>query len=363
MLGCRELNVASVLVVAVAACKPSGSGESGPFVPAGGESGAVHDDGGTTVEPGDDAGGPADDDAHDADDNGVFDVGNGVGEGGGEGGDCPCENVLDGIYVLNSKDPPSVWFYDPPANDFSEIGQLGCAPPSTFGPPPSANSMAIDRSGNARFNYYGVTGVMGTGLAFTGWLYSAPLSDLSNCTDVGYVGAGSWYAFGLGYSVVGANSNCDELFMYNTDQYVNYPNLSGGSQLATWDEGATDKVIIGPTVWPVAELAGTGDGRLYAFATVAENESILVQIDKTNGTAIDSYPLMNLDTTHGFAFAFWGGDVFFFTESTVGSGVSKVTRLDLDENEGGGLDTVNENTGLLITGAGVSTCASFVPPG
>ena len=37
--------------------------------------------------------------------------------------------MLDGIYVLNSLSPPSVWFYDPPQDEFSQIGQLGCSAP------------------------------------------------------------------------------------------------------------------------------------------------------------------------------------------------------------------------------------------
>jgi hypothetical protein len=40
-----------------------------------------------------------------------------------------------------------------------------------------------------------------------------------------------------------------------------------------------------------------------------------------------------------------------------------LTRLDYDGNDGGGLSVYNANTGLHIPGAGVSTCASFVPPG
>jgi len=299
------------------------------------------------------------DDGIDDGDTGIFDVGGGLddsAEVGGEGGECPCENVLDGIYVLNSLSPPSVWFYDPPQDAFSQIGQLGCSAP----PGAVANSMAIDRTGHAWLNYYATTGLNG----YEGWMYTAALSDLGNCTDLGYVGQGSWYLMGMGYAVQGEGSSCDTLFLYNSDQYVDYPNFApGGSQLARWDEAASDKVVLGPTQYPVGELTGTGDGRLYAFATVATNESILVQLNKGDGTEIESYPLPGLDITNAFAFAFWGGDVYFFTETSPGSGNSKVTRLDLDENEGGGLTTVNPSTGLHITGAGVSTCASFVPPG
>ena len=33
----------------------------------------------------------------------------------GDGTQCPCENLQDGIYVLNSNSPPSVWFCDGPS--------------------------------------------------------------------------------------------------------------------------------------------------------------------------------------------------------------------------------------------------------
>lgn len=305
--------------------------------------------------------GPTDDgmDAdHDAgDDADILDVGEGEGpsnEDGGEGGDCPCENVLDGIYVLHSTDPPSVYFYSPPANTFSQIGQLGCA--AEFGA--TANSMAIDRQGNAWINYYSLSG-----LEPTGRMYRAALSALDQCEDLGYDASGAWYLLGMGFAVDGNQSSCDTLFVYNSDQYIDYPNfVPGGSELARFDTNAIDTTILGPTAYPVGELTGTGDSRLFAFATVAADQSILVQLDKSDGTEVESIPLDGLDITNAFAFAFWGGDVYFFTETTPGAATSKVTRLDYDENDGGGLTVVNPDAGIHIAGAGVSTCASFTPP-
>jgi hypothetical protein len=292
-----------------------------------------------------------------ADEEGVLDVAmgeTGAADEGGEGGECPCENVLDGIYVLHSEDPPAVWFYDPPANQFSMIGSLGC--PAAFGA--TANSMAIDRQGNATFNFYTIGPTTNTGR-----MYRAPLTNLGGCQDLGYDAQGSWFLMGMGYSVNGNGSSCDTLFVYNSDQYIDYPDFTpGGSQLARWDEAAIDKQVIGPTAYPVGELTGTGDGRLFAFATVAMNQSVLVQLDKSDGSELESTPLQGLDITNAFAFAFWGGDVYFFTETTPGATNSKVTKLDYDENEGGGLSVVNQNAGIHIAGAGVSTCASFTPP-
>ncbi len=272
---------------------------------------------------------------------------------GGEGGACPCENVLDGIYVLDSNAPPSVNFYAPLDNQFSKVGDLGC--PAPLGA--TANSMAIDRGGHAWLNYYTL------GAQNVGQLFRAPLSDLATCEDLGYQGTDNWFLIGMGYSVNGAGDNCDRLYLYNSDQYINYPNFSGGSALGRWDEGANMRVDIGPTNYAVGELSGTGDGRLFAFATVAVNQSILVEYNKADGSELATTPLDGLDITNAFAFAFWGGDVYFFTETNPGSGTSKVTRLDHDNNDGGGLSVVNADTGLMITGAGVSTCASYTPQG
>lgn len=278
------------------------------------------------------------------------------GDGDGDQGGCPCAGVLDGIYVLNSNSPPSVWFYNPLANEFTQVGRIGCpAPLGTV-----ANSMAIDRDGNAWFNYYAQNGT-----AYTGDMFRAPLTDLGQCQNLDYAGgAGTWYLMGMGYAVRGPNTTCDDLFVYNSDKYIEYPNFSGSaSQLGRWNPSASDKDVIGSTNYPVAELTGTGDGRLYGFATVSQNRSVLVQFDKADGSEIEVVPLDGLDITNAFAFAFWGGDVYFFTQTSPGIPNSKVTRLDYDGNEDGGLTVVNGNTGLHITGAGVSTCASFVPPG
>jgi hypothetical protein len=276
---------------------------------------------------------------------------------GGDGGECPCENVQDGIYVLHSPGlgQPSVYFFDPPANTFTPVGQLGCPAPLQW----TANSMAIDRAGNAWVNYYDL-------LSQTGKLYRAPLSDTTQCVEVPYTQpvAGGWFLLGMGYATVTEASSCDELFVYKSDRYQEYPNFGpGGAELAEYDEAAGTLDIIGPTDYPVGELTGTGDARLFAFGPVDDQLAVLVHLDKNSGAELEHTDLDGLDITNAFAFAFWGGDVYFFTETAPMSGVSKVTRLDYDNNAGGGLAVYNADTGIHIPGAGVSTCASFEPPG
>jgi hypothetical protein len=281
-----------------------------------------------------------------------LDVGGVASESGEDTGvvdDCPCENVEDGIYVLDSNAPASVQFYNPLSNTFSLVGVLGCAAPLGA----TANSMAIDRQGNAWINYYQL------GAPNTGLLYRAALDDLGNCVDQGYMGSGAWFLLGMGYSVDVPDGSCDTLYLYNSDQYINNPNYVGGSAIASWDEDDAELDEIGPTDYPVAELSGTGDARLFAFATVSAGETVLAELDKDDGSAIEVTPLVGLDIGNAFAFAFWGGDVYFFTQGGL-FGSSQITRLDYDGT--GDLEVVEPDTGMNITGAGVSTCASFEPP-
>jgi hypothetical protein len=300
---------------------------------------------------GDGSGGDDDGDGED-----VFDVGaggTGGDGGGGDQGDCPCENVMDGIYVLNSNTPPSVWFYSPPSNTFTEIGVLGCPAPAGA----TANSMAIDRRGNAYINYYEL-------LAEVGHLYKAPLSDLQQCEELNYTNPpNEWWLLGMGYATRGAETTCDDLYLYKSDRYPEYPDFGpGGSELGRWDPDAEELVVIGPTDYPVGELTGTGDARLFTFAAMSQEEAVLVWLDKSTGEEKENTPL-DIDITNAFAFAFWGGDVYFFTLSGPLGGNSIVTMYDYDMNEGGGLSVVNNDAGIRIPGAGVSTCASFTPPG
>ncbi|MCA9704575.1 MAG: hypothetical protein KDK70_01860 [Myxococcales bacterium] len=328
----------SLLLLTASACTDDTGGE-------GAETGIVVDGPGVT--------GPPDDSADET--GGKLDVaGSATGNGGGDdGGQCACQDVEDGIYVLDNAGNGSVWFFDPPANTFTPVGAIGCSAPAGW----VANSMAIDRQGYAWLNYYEQA-------SMSGRIYRAPLSDLGQCEMTGYTDqAGSWWLLGMGYAVNDPDTSCDTLYIYRSDRYLEYPNFGpGGAALGRFDEATDTVVSIGPTDYPVGELTGTGDGRLFAFAPVSAQLAVLVELDKDSGAELEHTDLDGLDITNAFAFAFWGGDVYFFTETFPTSGVSQVTRLDYDGNAGGGLSVYNPNTGLHIPGAGVSTCASFVPP-
>ena len=84
----------------------------------------------------------------------------------------------------------------------------------------------------------------------------------------------------------------------------------------------------------------------------------LIEFDKTNAQILETVPFADFPLTSAFAFAFWGGDFYFFTEGNVP--YSKVTKLDYDGDKQ--LSVVNPMAPIRIVGAGVSTCAPVLPP-
>ena len=107
---------------------------------------------------------------------------------------------------------------------------------------------------------------------------------------------------------------------------------------------------IGDIDFDGGELTGTGDGRLFAFAG---SPAKLVEYDKSDASVVEIQQL-NMNLTNAFAFAFYGGDFYMFTESNNNPGVSKVTHFDYDDTQD--LEIVVPDAPIRIVGAGVSTC-------
>jgi hypothetical protein len=110
-----------------------------------------------------------------------------------------------------------------------------------------------------------------------------------------------------------------------------------------------------------AELAGTRDGRLFAFYAIDQGlSSAIAEIDATSARVIavdklNSLPLAgsaNGVPIGGWAFLSWAGVFYLFTTSPSGGG-SIVTRFDP-------VDRSQVLVGALpefVVGAGLSTCA------
>ena len=104
-----------------------------------------------------------------------------------------------------------------------------------------------------------------------------------------------------------------------------------------------------------AELTGTGDARLYGFFT--GTPVIVAEIDKSNAAILTQAPQPTVNIGSGWAFAFWGGDFWLFTDP---AGFS--SQVDRYQPSSGMTTTVKTNVGTTIVGAGVSTCAPVEPP-
>jgi hypothetical protein len=100
----------------------------------------------------------------------------------------------------------------------------------------------------------------------------------------------------------------------------------------------------------LAELTGTGSGRLFGF--FATRPATLAEIDPQTAGIVTERTLPGIATPTAWAHAFWGGRFYLFW-SRFGE-ASEVSRVDLDGNV--------EHLGrsrppITVVGAGVSTCA------
>jgi len=228
--------------------------------------------------------------------------------------------------------------FDPSTLLPTTIGTISC-PIANPMAAPTPYSMAVDRQGIAS-------------VVFTdGELFRVSTATAS-CEATGFqIGQGGFSAqFGMGYSSDTGDTG-ETLFVVG--------NVS--MELATLDPATLLIKPVGTFSSPIgeAELTGTGSGELYAFGLVVENHMTsalhLAQIDKPTAQVIaDVFVTVQSGSAQIFdwAFAYWGGDFYFFTSSDNASTI--VSRY----HPGGPLALpVVATIGSAIVGAGVSTCA------
>jgi hypothetical protein len=261
---------------------------------------------------------------------------------------CPCADVevpLDnGIFVLS--DDAELYKYLPDENSFEKLGDIGCGMPNTF-------SMAVDRAGFAWVMFDPPTGA----------IRKVDVTNPANCTDPGYVpGQMGIQRFGMAFVTKDQFNTCDQLYGNTYNGIGGFGEGPNAGTFLTVDPESLMVENLGSTTFNGAELTGTGDGRTFMFGGV--NPAKLVEVNKETGEYIETIPLGNLDLTFAFAFAFFAGDFYFFTESGGPGSNSKVTHFDYDDSDNNGiqdLTVVNANAPIRIVGAGVSTCAPFLP--
>ncbi|MDC0666727.1 hypothetical protein [Nannocystis radixulma] len=262
---------------------------------------------------------------------------------------CECPDIEvpldDGIFVLS--DDAELWKYYPETNQFAMLGAFNCnGLTNTF-------SMAVDRLGFAWVMFNSPQGE----------IMKIDVTDPTNCIDPGYnpnqQGIGF---FGMAFVSNSAADQCDRLYGNSYDGIGGFSEGPNSGDFLSVDPDTLLIDLISKTNFNGAEMTGTGDGRVFSFGGVP---SKLVERDKATGAELSSFPLQNLPLTNAFAFSFFAGDFYFFTESDNNPlFASKVTHLDYDDSDNDGqqeLTTINAAAPIRIVGAGVSTCAPFQP--
>ena len=265
--------------------------------------------------------------------------------GGMEACGCPDIEVPldDGIFVLSGD--AELWKYFPANNTFKMLGSLNCGMTDTF-------SMAVDRLGFAWVQFLG------------GDIRKVDVTDVSKCTDPGFIaGQNGVDNFGMAFVSNSESDACDRIY---GNTYSGFGGFSEGPNIGdfiTIDPVTLKLSKLGKTNFDGAEGTGTGDGRAFLFGGTGPAK--LVEVDKKTGAAKQTLPLAGLEINNGaFAFAFFAGDFYFFTDSNNDFFASEVTRLDYDDSDGNGkqdLTQLTDNAPLVIVGAGVSTCAPVAP--
>jgi hypothetical protein len=259
-----------------------------------------------------------------------------AGGGSGAGDDCPA--VSKEIYLLG-QDRQLVAFH-PPDRSLTQVGLVAC---SVVGGPneggiPRPFSMAIAREGIAWVLYD------------DGTLHSLDLETM-NCDSVPFQPnqLESFERFGMGFASDGPGSTKETL-------YLSSFNPGDGIGFLDFPAWAVRRVGFYDKQKGAAELTGTGKGELWGlFLSVP---AAIAQIDKTDADLISLTPLPGVTIGSAWAFAFWGGDFYLFT-APLNAANSRIDRWRPGMTT---VEPVLEDAGLVVVGAGVSTCAPTEAP-
>ena len=244
-----------------------------------------------------------------------------------DGGPAICAPAATYVYVIDEDRMLSS--FHPDTLTFEDVGPIIC--PAQLGASPF--SMAVDRSAHAWVVYS------------SGELFLVDVTNAS-CTATSFSTDQDGFAtFGMGFVADSAGSSAETLFIAGD---------SGPSESKLGSIDQTSLLVSNIAVIDgAAELTGTGAGALWAFFPDGMR---IAQLDKKSGMAGTTIELATLPALpEAWAMAFWGGDFWLFYEA-VGDSSSSVYHVKPD----GTTSVAVANTGHVIVGAGVSTCAPLV---
>jgi hypothetical protein len=238
--------------------------------------------------------------------------------------------------------------FDPSTSQFTLIGTLAC--PDQGQP----FSMAVDRTGAAYVLYYNEV-LEGEGVVPPpGNIYRVDLNTAA-CEATSYVPSTQFLNFGMAFA---ANDDGGGETLYVAS---NNNDTSTSGYLGAIDEATLALTYVGtfsPTVTQ-AELTGTGDGRLFAFWAPNSSTSpgsAVSQINQNTAAVIAQAALPTVTQGGGWAFAFWGGQFYLFTNPDGPVNGDTTTIVQRYDPTTGAVVQVASYPDTVV-GAGVSTCA------
>jgi hypothetical protein len=241
-----------------------------------------------------------------------------------------CQDAGDtAIYVVT--DGSQLFRFDPPGAAFTPVGTLDC-PVTASGQGPF--SMAVDHQGTAYV-------VFGDGEMFTVSTQTAACAPTSAPVDSGNF----TQTFGMGFSA-DPGGQSETLYLAGTGSPGQLGTLDTSSFMI--ENAGVFSTDIGET-----ELTGTGAGQLFGFGVGSGVAGAnLAAIDKQGAVILSDLVVPTPPNPTGWAFAFWGGDFYFFTGLGGDSSVGRFRPTD-----GSFVASYATLPMSNIVGAGVSTCA------
>lgn len=272
--------------------------------------------------------------------------GAGAGGWGGEpwDGSVSCAEPTQFVYVVTTTS--DIYRFWPPTLSFEHVGHLDCP---TEGWTPL--SMAIDKHARAWVLYWDQV------------VYRVDLGT-GECVESGYNAEHALPSpfgyFGMAFTADAASPEGESL-MVRQAAFYDLGADPGVRPLARLDTLTTKLSTIGEGLGGNADLAGTGDGKVFGFEKVpgSSGEAVgqLAEYDPSTGERIAVTPLDGITIGDAWAVAVWGGDVWLFT-----SPLGAATNVVRYQPTTGDVDVVVANTGFEVIGAGVSACAPLTPP-
>jgi hypothetical protein len=224
-----------------------------------------------------------------------------------------CAEETKQIFVLATD--KALYRFNPPTTTFTRIGQVAC--PTAAG----TFSMAIDRRGTAWVEYT------------DGSLFAVDTRN-ATCKPTPFkAGQTGFTTFGMGFAKDSDTGTAETLFV-------------SGDGLAALDTKSFQLKFLGSLTYGRTELTAM-DQQLFAFSV---ESGVVARLDKANAATQKVYRTSAVDPAAAFAFAQWGGEFWIFTGTTT----TTVTRYSPDTDTS---LVAMPNAGILIVGAGSSTCA------